>query len=264
MTNRKSEAQIFSNWNPSDYQLITGSLNLSSDFDLLQLEFQNTDIDSTTTPETLWDVGGTINWTTAAGATTLVSASANDAAAGTGARTVLVTGLDANRDIISETVTLNGVTPVNLTNNFFRVNSMTVVTAGSTGYNEGALTLQINDGVAKTASHMPAAFSRSSTGFYSVANSSQYQSGILIYESFSASRGGSGYCDVGIYRYRGGIRTLVFDTGLDFQGSSSFERSLFRSNIILEPGDDLEWRATATSANNVKAEGTAVLVLVNA
>lgn len=264
MTNRKSIAQVFSMWNPSDYQFLVGSIGLSDDFDLVQLEFENNDIDAGTTPETLWNVGSLLVWPSSAGATTLVSSSANDAAAGTGARTVLVTGLDANRDIISETVTLNGITPVNLTNNFFRVNSMTVVTVGSTGYNEGNLTAQINDGAARTVSYVPLGYSRSSTGFYSVANSSTYQKGLLIYESFSVSRGGTGYCDIAIYRYRDGVRTQVFDIGLDFQGTSAFERNLFRRAIVLEPGDDIEWRAVATSANNVKSEGTATFILVNA
>lgn len=69
----------------------------------------------------------------------LSSTSANDAAAGTGARTVLVRGLDANYAPVTETVTLNGVTPVNTVNAYRRINAMTVVTAGSGGTNAGVV-----------------------------------------------------------------------------------------------------------------------------
>ena len=47
------------------------------------------------------------------------SGSANDTAAGTGARTVTIVGLDANYNVISETLTMNGVTPVQTVNSYF-------------------------------------------------------------------------------------------------------------------------------------------------
>lgn len=51
---------------------------------------------------------------------------------GTGSDTakILVSGLDANYTAISETVTLNGTTPVNTTNSYFRINNM-LVTSGN-------------------------------------------------------------------------------------------------------------------------------------
>jgi hypothetical protein len=59
------------------------------------------------------------------------SSSADDAAAGTGARTISIAGLDANYNEISETVTLNGQTEVNTVNSYLRISRMFVVTAGS-------------------------------------------------------------------------------------------------------------------------------------
>lgn len=67
----------------------------------------------------------------------IASSSANDTAAGTGARTVRVTGLDANYNFQQEDVTLNGTTKVNTVGTYLRVNKVEVLTAGSGGVNAG-------------------------------------------------------------------------------------------------------------------------------
>jgi len=63
----------------------------------------------------------------------LVSSSANDAAAGTGARTVEVTYIEATTYLEKkEIVTLNGTTPVaTVAVNMFRINKLRVLTTGS-------------------------------------------------------------------------------------------------------------------------------------
>lgn len=74
---------------------------------------------------------------------TLVSDSANDAAAGSGARTVKVHYLDAAGNYLHEIVTLNGTTGVNtVATNIRFVQLVTVETAGSFGgKNAGNITL---------------------------------------------------------------------------------------------------------------------------
>lgn len=71
----------------------------------------------------------------------IVSSSTDDDGdpAGSGAHTVLVSGLDENWDEISETVTLNGTSAVNTTNSYIRINSMEVTAAGSGGVNAGTI-----------------------------------------------------------------------------------------------------------------------------
>jgi hypothetical protein len=74
----------------------------------------------------------------------IVSASANDTAAGTGARTVLLTYFTATgTGPFTETITLNGTTPVNtVSTTICYIEHLTVVTAGSTGSNVGILSLK--------------------------------------------------------------------------------------------------------------------------
>lgn len=65
------------------------------------------------------------------------SSSANDAAAGTGARTVRIYGLDFNGNPLTEDVTLNGQSKVTSTNKFWRVFGAKTLTAGSGRVNAG-------------------------------------------------------------------------------------------------------------------------------
>lgn len=102
----------------------------------------NPDVDSGA--EDIWNGGGAYPFPAAAAATTIVSNSAADdgAPVGTGARTVQVIGLDANLRLVSETATMDGTTPVALSNALFRLLRARVVTAGSNGTNVGVINVK--------------------------------------------------------------------------------------------------------------------------
>ncbi len=102
----------------------------------------NFDVDTGTTPEDVWDAGGSYSWPAAAATTTIVSGSANDDSAGTGARTVRVYGVDANYVAIDEVATMDGTNAVTLANEYFRVFRMKVLTAGSHDTNVGNLAVK--------------------------------------------------------------------------------------------------------------------------
>ena len=94
-----------------------------------------------TVVETVWSQGGLYVYPSSASTMYISSSSTNDTAAGTGARTVTVFGLDADFNSISVTVALNGQVGVQLNGalNWYRVNRITVDTAGSGGANAGVL-----------------------------------------------------------------------------------------------------------------------------
>jgi hypothetical protein len=79
----------------------------------------NNDVGST--KETIWEQGGLYSYPPSATVMTISSSSANDTAAGTGARTVEVQ------------------TPVNTTKSYFRINRGIVRSAGSGGANAGII-----------------------------------------------------------------------------------------------------------------------------
>jgi hypothetical protein len=91
-----------------------------------------------TTQEMIWAESGTAYpWPSAASVRTVSSSSALDTAAGTGARTVQIVGLDASFNVITEVVTLNGITAVTTVNAYYRINDFAVLTAGTGGTNAG-------------------------------------------------------------------------------------------------------------------------------
>jgi hypothetical protein len=107
----------------------------------------NEDVDAGT--EDVCDVGGVYAGlpalpAQAAEAINIVSSSANDAAAGTGARTIRVEGLDSTGKYAQETFTLNGTTPVVSASTWKRVFRAFGLTAGSGGVNAGAITIKHN------------------------------------------------------------------------------------------------------------------------
>lgn len=93
------------------------------------------------TLETMWPESAVYTpLTTAMSSPYCASSSANDTSAGTGARTINVSGIDTSFAAFSETVTLNGQSSVNLaTANILLINSMEVLTAGSGGLNAGII-----------------------------------------------------------------------------------------------------------------------------
>lgn len=101
-----------------------------------------------TTPEDLWEAGGTLTYLTAAVALEVLSTDSNDTAAGSGAQEVVVYGLDASFNEISEVVVTNGTSASTATTQLFiRVYRVTVSKTGSYGgSNDGALTIRVSGG----------------------------------------------------------------------------------------------------------------------
>lgn len=92
-----------------------------------------------TSDEVIWDRGGDYNWITTATQINVSSSDVNDANGSTGAWDIVVEGLDENWELYSETLTLNGQTPVQSTGQFMRVFRAYNVHSGSSAYNEGTL-----------------------------------------------------------------------------------------------------------------------------
>lgn len=77
-------------------------------------------------------------YTTSGGFLSIASTSINDVySSGAGAHTIRVTGLDASYVEQTENIQLNGIVAVTSTNQYIRVNSVEVLTAGILGYNSG-------------------------------------------------------------------------------------------------------------------------------
>jgi hypothetical protein len=69
-----------------------------------------------------------------------IAGGVNDTAIGTGARTVLVMGLNASFAEVTETVIMNGTTNVATVNSYVFISRLVVLTAGSVQTNDGVIT----------------------------------------------------------------------------------------------------------------------------
>ena len=97
----------------------------------------NPDVD--TNEETVWPIDGLLGHPASPTIMTISSSSTDDAAAGTGARTVFIEGVNGTGGLATETVILNGQTEVNTVNTYDAIERMVVLTAGSGGKNAGII-----------------------------------------------------------------------------------------------------------------------------
>lgn len=101
-------------------------------------------VDTTVAFADLWGQAASMIYPTVAESWEIVSTSANDASAGTGARTVIVFYQDINRVEKNVTVTMNGVTPVTLAGgaDFYRPDTAAVISSGSLQFNDGEIEIR--------------------------------------------------------------------------------------------------------------------------
>lgn len=181
----------------------------------------NGDVD--TSEVTVWPLPSIIAHPAAALQMKVSSTSANDTSAGTGARTVVIQGLDANYVEISETVTLNGQTEVLTAQSFFRINYAYVATAGSTNSAAG----DIYFGTGTVTAGVPA----------TVYNIIKYDFNNTVTGHYTVPAGYTGYLSQGL-----------FSAG---QASGSTQ---VRGRLLTTGLDDIRRTAAVTTVNNGVAD----------
>jgi len=154
---------------------------------------RNTDVDSTVSesaPADIWDGGATVlvyPFPASAGALEIVSDNVNDTLLGTGARTVAVVWQDDSFVEFMATANMNGTTAVAVDPDGYRSYRAFVVMAGSTGVNEGTISITI--GGTEVAKIMP------STG----------QTRMAIYTIPSVTHNGDTIADAKLYQCSGKV-----------------------------------------------------------
>jgi hypothetical protein len=220
----------------------------------------NPDVD--TSEESVWPAGGTVPHPTSASVLKISSSSADDASAGTGARTVFIEGLDGNFNVVSETVTLNGQTAVNTTNSYLYVNSFYVATAGSGGANAG----NINAGTGTVTAGVPAVlydiistgYNNRTTGHYCVpAGYTGYMSeGIL-----SAGQASGSTSVTGLLRQHGPDNILRVGAVATVNNSAAV--FMFEQPYIIPEKNCVGATAIGASANNAVSSYFNIILIKN-
>lgn len=107
----------------------------------------NTDVDTAAT-EVIASFGGTFTPLTTASTLTIVSSSASDdgSPSGVGANTLVIYGVDANRQYQTETITMNGTTNVVTAATWLGVNRVAIGLSGSSLVNVGNINITATTG----------------------------------------------------------------------------------------------------------------------
>lgn len=207
----------------------------------------------------VWEGGGNFPFLAAAATLEVLSTSASDTAAGTGARTVLVSGLDASYNTITETVALNGVTPVATVNQYLRVNIFTVTTVGSGEANAGDITLRVSGG-GSTQAIARAGFGFGRSAVYTVPAGFTLFIKSMVFTVLAANGASVNVAEFGIFqRSNTGNRRIP----LTFQVSSTVPyRHEADVGVVFSQRTDVALRVTfaGQAATNVTAAFEGVLV----
>jgi len=210
---------------------------------------QNPDLDTGSMPEDLIPQGGVYTFQTSAQLVEILSSDADDDDGDTGARTVLVSGLDASYTEVSETATMDGTNAVALTQTFLRVNRLIVVTAGSSLSNEGTITLRVAGGGA-TMCVMAPLTGISHHGIYTVPNGHTFV--IQATGPHSASAGG-GYSLVNFETRSNSVANSPFLSRITLAiWGFTTNIDAFANGFVLTEKTDFRMRVTATAADNTE------------
>lgn len=188
----------------------------------------------------------------------ILSSSANDTAAGTGARTVAVQYLDADYLQRTVVVTLNGATPVAIAADCFRHQLTTVMSAGSTNNNVGNLTIRVAGGGA-TRAFMPLTFGVTRQGSFTVPAGHR---AIIGSSQFIISKL-TGLGTIGTLSATVRDPSGVVRQGLDFTLSEPGVNLAFPLNISVPEKSTLIYNVTAVSANDTDVSVLTSGLLIN-
>ena len=220
----------------------------------------NADVDST--PETVWPGGGILAFPSAALQMSVSSANANDTAAGTGARTVYIEGLDSSYNEISEVVTLNGQTAVTTAKSYIHINEAYVLTAGSGNSAAGSIyigTGVVTAGVPATVYDIIAYdYNKRITGSYTIPAG---YTGYVSQGLFSTGQSGGSNAVTGRLMTRGtnNIRLTAAVVTLN-NGAADY---VFEYPIVVPEKTTIEAQAFGASENNACSSMFIILLVKN-
>lgn len=219
----------------------------------------NPDVD-TGTPEDLIPWGGNYAFQTAAVALEVVSTSALDAAAGTGLRTVQVTTLSGAFAEVVTNVTLNGLTAVAIPGTHRRVNKLLGLTVGSTGANQGTVTVRVVAGAVPQQQMLPL----EGVGRACVYTIPANKYGNLMAASMEIQKTTSDYVQVAIFSRELSVPgPTILEREYLLLSQGPFLDPVLRANRLLGPRD--VWlRVPDIGTNNSRVSGRIFIVEENA
>ena len=226
-------------YEPFDLQVSRGQI---SGHQTLSLFGYQSAVGNTKIP--VWENATTYTYITSSSTLTLVSSSASD---DTSAR-VLINGLDANFNPISEILSLNGVTGVTTINSYFRINSLLLVAPG-TGQttNVGTITLKQSSNIV---AQINAGIGKSQSTIYTV------PAGYSFYLDFAEVNTSNSYTSSNIVTYS--VQAINNNSGVKLQVLQQPFVSIYTANRFSDPflyteKTDVQWQLVTSTATTIAA-----------
>lgn len=211
------------------------------------------------TPETIWEQGGVYTYLTVASTVYVYGADAQDGAAGTGARTVTVQGLDADYNEIEETLTVDGAVS---TQSFLRVFRAFVASAGSLQTNKGNVLVSTG---ASGGGTVLAKIATIGTGTVY----GQGQTNLALYTIPAGKTGFITNWNIGVGAYNDAVTAnlytrevgngLIFRTRDVMDVPGGLHQRIYQVPFTLPEKTDIEVRAIASSGTNMSSTFDIVL-----
>ena len=195
--------------------------------------------------ETVWSGGGLYTFPTSAETLELISSDAQDTVTtGTGARTVILFGLDASCNEISETVNMNGTGGVTTSAAFLRLHRAYVVLVGSNESNVGNITID-NTSSSQVLGLIEANEGQTENGFFTIPAG---KTGFIIGVIPTVTRKQSGAAEFNLFIREDGEAWRDRATYNASGGGGSVAVGLI-APIRVESQGDIEARCIATATN---------------
>jgi len=245
---------------PKDFSLEVAKGNIPKHSLITKFGF-NDDVDTGSVPEDLWGQNSIYVAPTVARIHDITSTSVNDTSAGTGARTIIIRGIDGSYNAASETITMNGTANVATVNSYFHIHLMQVLTAGSTGNNVGAITATAQTDATITC-NIPATLNQSVSSIYMVPVG--YKAYLMRFRAHMYNTVANSSCTVQLLNKPfGGVYQLKTQVGLNNSGSSYIENNYDGSSpYILQAKSITKISCSNVTNSNSIIEGEYDLILV--
>ena len=217
----------------------------------------NADVDTGT--EFLAAQGGSLTILTSASTLTTVSSSTADDSGGTGTNSIVVYGVDANRDYQTETVTMDGTTNVVSTSTWLGINRVGIASAGSAQGNVGNITITATTGGSVQA-YMPAGEGVTQQLAFFTRDSHQALADWMWLAAEKLGGGGTPKVTfkAWIFNAATNAKAEVFRAVVDTSATSSIE--LRPSHPFVIPENSVFWIEATTDTDNTVVSGRFSLI----
>jgi len=217
---------------------------------------RNSDVDTGTDPETIWEADGLKVWQTTAQTIDVVSTSVLDTdISGIGLHEIVIEGVDGNYAFVRDTVDLNGVLTTTSTQTFLNVYRVYGVAAGSAGDNAGTVSGEYSTTNDPAFGILPG-FNQSQLAFYTTAEGETAE--ILQVKVLPFKQANAAF-EVNMYiREFGGLFRLRETFGGHSQSAGGVYP--FPIPFRIPEKSDIEFRLDETSSSNMGASVSFIIL----